>query len=351
MSKKFVLPDNVAISFFREYLSGVPTGRDYHARCPVCGDSSSNKHKKRMYLLKDENWYVYCHNCGYSNGLTWFVKDFFPMQYDRMMEQAMGSFFQLDEFKESEEQQASRVILSLKKKQTHLTSFLKKNCVRLSDIDGILDLNGSDKKVVAEQLKYLKGRKIPKSLYSDFHYCYKISDKKTQFPYKNRIIIPFFKGNDRSPYFFQGRMTNKYHDPKYINWKDPKANAEIKPEYNEFNVNKEETVYIVEGLFDSFFIRNSVSTLGANMSKDRMRYYENKYPNRCYVLDNDKAGIDVLNKLYDRGEKCFLLPKTKKKLDINEIAVKLDTDDLTDLVEKNSYVGLEGVFKLKEYNY
>jgi hypothetical protein len=61
--------------------------------------------------------------------------------------------------------------------------------------------------------------------------------------------------------------------------------------------------------------------------------------------------MDVVEKLYNRGEKCFLLPKNKKKIDINDIAVALDTLDLTDYVEKNSYVGIEGVFKIKEYNY
>lgn len=352
MNNKFAIPDNVAVGFFREYLSGVPTGRDHHARCPVCGDSATNKSKKRLYLLKQEQWYVFCHNCGYSNGLTFFIKDFFPLQYDRIMGQALGSFFQTDEetIKETEEQQVDKVINSIQRKKSNLMSFLRSNCTKLSDIDGLLDLKGSDKKVVTEQIKYLKGRNIHKDIYSEFYYCYKIKDKR-QFTYKNRIIIPFFKDNE--PYFFQGRMTNKYHEPKYINWKDLKANAEIKPEYNEYNVDKSETVYIVEGLFDSFFIGNSVSTLGATMSKDRMRYFENKYPNRCYVLDNDKAGIDSMKKLLDRGEKCFIMPKLNKgaKYDINDLAIKYNTYDLTDFIKKHSYVGLEGIFKIREYNY
>jgi hypothetical protein len=322
--------------------------------CPVCGDSSSNKHKKRMYLLKDEKWYVFCHNCGYSNGLSFFAKDYFPLQYDRLMESAMGSFLKIDNT-ESEDDKASRLIASLQKKNQnrtttnkHLSSFLKRDCVKLSDIDGILDLDSKDKKVVTEQIKYLKGRYIHKEFYSDFYYCYQVQDKK-QFMYKNRIIIPFYN-KDNEPYFFQGRMTNKYHSPKYINWTNPNSNGAMKPEYNEHNVDKSETVYIVEGLFDSFFIDNAVSTLGANMSKDRMRYFENKYPNRCYVLDNDSAGMDVTRKLLDRGETCFIIPK-QKKIDINDMAVKSKTYNLTDYVKKNSYVGLEGVLKIMEYNY
>lgn len=347
MKSKFILPDHVAIRFFKDELDGAPTGNYYYARCPVCGDSSRNKRKKRMYLLKDQNWYVFCHNCGYSSGLTYFIKDYFPLKYDSIISQSVNDFF--SEKKESNEDKAAQILNSLQKKQNRVKSFLRHNCVKLSDVEGILSLPKEDKNIIKEQLQYLRGRNIQKKLYSKFYYCHKVKLKE-QGCYTNRIIIPFFD-RDNDPYFFQARMTKKFHSPKYINWKNPGSHADMKPEYNEHHVNKKENVFIIEGLFDSFFVKNSVSTLGARMSKDRMRYFENKYPNRTFVLDNDKAGIEVMNKLFERGERCFIMPKMKDVKDLNDLAIKNNTYDLTDFVNKNSFSNLEGIFKLREYNY
>jgi hypothetical protein len=350
MSNKFTIPDHIATSFFCEHLEGVQTGRDYYARCPVCGDSQRNKRKKRMYLLKEENWFVFCHNCGYSCGLSFFIKDYYPMQYDNVIAQSVSSFYEVNKPQENPDDKASSTIKRLQKRKNHLTGFLKNNCVMLSDIDGIMDLKKKDKMVVMEQIKYIKSRNILKRYYSQFYYCYKVP-KKEQFCYKNRIIIPFFK--DDVPYFFQARMTNSKQSPKYINWKNPGSNADMKPEYNEHGVDKSKNVFIVEGLFDSFFIENSVSTLGARMSTERMRYFENKYPHRTFLLDNDRDGINVSKKLLERGERCFLMPpgSHKGKIDINDLAIKDNVTDLTEFVENNSFSSLEGIFKMKQYNY
>lgn len=349
MGNKFIIPDNVAISFFRETLGGTPTGRDHFARCPVCGDSETNKRKKRMYLLKEENWYVFCHNCGYSSGLSFFVKDYFPMQYDRMMASALGSFYGLDRVKTDDDVEVDCIIKNLQSKKNHLETFLKRDCIKLDNVDEILSLNKRDKKIVSEQIRYFKSRRISKETYSNFYYCNKITNEK-QICYKNRIIIPFFKNN--IPYFFQARVTNASQSPKYINWTNPGSNGDMKPEYNEHHVDKSKTVYIVEGLFDSLFIKNAVSTLGAKISDEKMRYFENKYPKRCFVMDNDEAGIEITTKLFNRGEKCFLMPPSdNKKQDINDMAIKLEVNDLTDFIAENSYSNLEGIFKMQEYNY
>ena len=46
--------------------------------CPVCGDSKTNKFKKRFYFYtKNTDYYIcHCHNCGYSKTFEKFLETF-----------------------------------------------------------------------------------------------------------------------------------------------------------------------------------------------------------------------------------------------------------------------------------
>ena len=53
--------------------------------CLVCGDSKVNTRKARFGVAKKSNvWVCHCFNCGYSNTLTSYLKDFHPRLYERV---------------------------------------------------------------------------------------------------------------------------------------------------------------------------------------------------------------------------------------------------------------------------
>lgn len=323
------VPDHVAVNFFKSQLNGTATSNVYYARCPVCGDSAKDQHRKRMYLLKeDRNWYVFCHNCAYSSSLLKFVKHFYPSHYDTMLKECIGDFFK-DKKKDDE---INNIIESLYQKVNKRVSrelnpvkkYIKKHCQPLKE----------KKELVVK----LKQRRLSDSFISTLFY-----DKDGD--YKERIIIPLYN-KDNEPYYFQAMATQKWQAKyKYINWSN--GNIIEKPLYNDLFVDLNKTVFIVEGLFDSLFVKNSVSTMGASLSKSKIKELKKKFPKRIWIMDNDKSGDFRSKILFEEQERCVLFPDKYKKIkDLNDLAILLKQDDLTKIAEKNVYNGLEGLIEL-----
>jgi DNA primase len=345
---KMEVPDNVAINFFKSHCDGIETAGVHAARCPVCGDSEKHSHRKRLYLLKNEKgWRVYCHNCGYSSGLLFFIKDFFPTQYDFVATQCMEDFlFQKPKKKKKQENKeeglGDLIGGALKNIGKNTPSahkepaqiYVEQNCFKMTD--GCPD--ASLQITINEQRLLLKERRIKESIIDKMYYAH---DGK----YKQRVIIPFYDEMEQI-YYFQAMATQDWQKKfKYINFKD--EGIERRPEYNEFFVDKDRTVYIVEGLFDSTFVDNGVATLGVNLSSTRLRYYKKKYPNRVWIMDNDSVGIKATKKLCENGEKCVIFPKKYKKIkDLNDLAILLKEDDLTENIKDWVYNGMDGLIEL-----
>jgi hypothetical protein len=332
------VPDSTAINFFRTHVNGEATGSVYFARCPVCGDSEKNKHKKRMYLIKKErNWRVFCHNCAYSAYLLKFVKDFFPLQYDYVVNQCVTEFYSSNNKKESKQQKMANLLESLQEK-------VKKNEVRLTNIEKFINKNclpmTDNNETVKEIRNSLKERMLTDSYIDTLFYCY-------QDHYKERLIIPFYDNNNKI-YYFQARKTKEHQMPKYTNWEDEEAGPQQKPEYNGFNVDKSRTVYLFEGIFNSLFVNNSIATLGVTVSTSRIKDYVQRYPKRCWIMDNDAPGKKLTKKLLEMGENCVIFPTKYKKIkDSNLLAIELGKSDLTEIIEKWSYNSIVGMVELQ----
>ena len=346
------IPSNIAINFFKSHLNGVATAGVHYAKCPICGDK-----KRRMYLLnKNREWGVYCHNCGYSSGLLWFIKNEFPTQYDYVMNQCVNGFFFEETIKKKPEKKKDETedlldIINLgmgkigtskpKKKSNEVLEYLREYGISFSaDFGKRTNLQS----VVAEQRLVLQDRRIPQDIIDKCWYIYKKHPDKN---YKDRVAIPFFD-EDGEMMFFQAMATDKRQKPKYLNWESDVLTN--KPEYNEHHVDKDKTVYIVEGLFDSMFVKNSVSTLGANLSFSKISYFKKKYPNRVWVLDNprcDTTANRITRRLFNKGESCAIFPyKYRRVKDLNELALLLKEDDLTQIVEENVYNSITGLVEL-----
>ncbi len=341
MNRQLEISDTVAINFFKNQLKGEPTGNVYYARCPVCGDSNSNKYKKRMYLLKKNNsWLVFCHNCNYASSLLKFAKDFFPSNYDRLVSDSLTNFF----FKKEDKDEAlselitslsSKVEKRLNKKNNPVKKFIDKHCVKLTETCK----NSYHNEIMKNELRVLKNRLLSDEFIDSLYFCIDGKDGK----YKYRVIIPFYD-SEGEPYYFQAKGTQEYHKTnKYINWDE----EDKKPIYNESNVDVSNVVYVTEGLLDSLFVKNGVASTGTSLSRARIAEIKKKFKNRVWVMDNDYSGIKVVNRLLEMGEKCFLMPQKYEKVkDLNDLAILLKKSDLTEIIKENTYNTLEGLVEL-----
>jgi hypothetical protein len=329
------IPDHVAISFFTAQVNGEATGNVFCCRCPVCGDSEKNIHKKRMYLIKKErNWMVYCHNCAYSASLLKFVKEFYPSQYSYVYSQGVKDFLlgenesvKLKRLKKEKVASALKRIIERKAisrlPKNNVQKYIKEHCIPLTDC----------------QKDIFYKRKLDDSFIDNLSFS---KDGE----YKDRIIIPFLD-KDKVPYYFQA-MRTKSAQKKYINWTDPTLEVQVeRPLYNEHFVDNSKSVYIVEGLIDSVFLNNSVATLGVTLSDAKIKSLTKLYPKRIWVVDNDEAGLKLNKKLFSMKESCFLMPKEFKHIkDINDLVLEIGKLEMTKIVENNIYNSLNGLLEL-----
>lgn len=135
---------------------------------------------------------------------------------------------------------------------------------------------------------YLKRRNISDEIINKYNigFCY-------SGPYEHRIIIPSYNRNGQLNYF-TGRS---YLSNPRIKYKNPEADKEMLI-WNEHLVRWHENIYLVEGVFDSFFLPNSIPILGKYVSDYLFdRLYDNALK-ITIVLDGD-AWTDA-KKLFHR---------------------------------------------------
>ena len=330
------IPNEVAIGFFTENIDGASKSASVHrGRCPACGDSQKSSAKRRLYLLNntERGWTVYCHNCELSMSLYNFVKEYYPTDFSGFRNRCLTKALRRE--RKKPEGREDKILNKLKSKpkkvkvtieKTEIEKFFEEQCVDLPD----------------NLRKDMEDRNIQKNVIDTLKFC--TTEKRKYKKYKNRIIIPFYNEEDRL-FYFQGRAISKYNQPKYINWEG----EDSKPEYNEFGVNKEETVYIIEGLFDSTFVDNAVSVLGVKLSHSKLLYLSDKYKKGVYCMDNDPDGLKWTTMLLKKNKTCLVFPPEYKEFkDLNDIAIYEGVNDLTEFVRENSHKGLKGLLHLNK---
>jgi hypothetical protein len=340
------IPDDVAINFFKSTLSGIEMSGVYVTRCPVCGDSEKNTHKKRFYMIKrDSKWGVYCHNCAYASSLIRFVKEYYPSNYDYITNQCLNSFFKPKKFKKNIETTNTEDVLeslfkSLKDdrpqeiKKTPAELYIAKNSVKLLEDCG----DSCMQREVNAVRETLFNRMLKKELIDSMYYSFNGT-------YKYRALIPFYDEQGKI-FYFQAMATLDWQKKyKYLNFKDESITH--KPIYNEFAVDRSKKVYLVEGLFDSTFVDNSVATIGVNFGNTVFNELKHKYQNRVWIMDNDSAGIKKTKELLNKGESCVIFPKKYKSVkDLNDLALLLNNANLTEIVEKCTYNNICGLIEI-----
>ena len=299
-------------------------------RCPYCGDSKKNKNKTRGYIFQVKGDHVFkCHNCGVTRSFSNFLKDHVPHVYDEYV---------MERYKEG--------TIGGNVPKPDLTQFISKPKFdkRTVDLENLSSLNNFH---VAK--KYILDRGIPENKLDRLFYCPNFKEwtntqKHTFWDTTNdeeRIIIPL-NSSDGNLIGFQGRSLSPKAKMRYIT---VMLDEDAPKLYGLDHINKNETIYIVEGPLDSFFLENSVAMCGSDV--DIRSFGWSDY---IWVYDNEPRSrqiTDKLSKSIDAGDRVVIWPSSIKEKDLNDMVTS--GINVKNVIQSNVYQGLKAKLQLSNW--
>ena len=294
----------------------------YNFRCPICGDSQKHKNKARGYLypLKADINFK-CHNCGASSTFSNFLKQLDPTLHKQYV------------FEKFQTRNTGKGSIIEEPKFDFKKPVFKKS----------LDIPKASEVSVARE--YLEKRKLdPTKFYFASKFKEWANTQKQTFDTthrdESRIIIPMYD-TERNLIGFQGRALG----PNFVKYITVMLNDNAPKIYGLERVNPKETVYVVEGPFDSTFVENSVALCG---SDGDMAHLEGS--SIVYVYDNEPRNQEILGRIeqcINRGERVVIWPRSIEEKDINDMV--LANYDIMDILKSNTHSGLEAKVKFNNW--
>ena len=364
----------------------------YRFRCPVCGDSSKDKTKTRGYLYeKGDKVLYFCHNCGSPevNTLGKLIKFVSPAVYKDYIYERFGS-----KFKNSKKD--NEVDPSLFKSAFVKTSDIVKKKT-IVEQKPIINDNDMDVEFSVEEEFIIPPMNIPKiakkvGIKDILSVCYSLKDlsdgHKSRKYLKEERQIPDH-GIDRLYYVKDiNLITNQieqYKDKKFFNYDgivipfadfdgtinciqirimDEKSKLRYvtlfinedkdKAIYGLDHIDINETVYILEGPFNSLFVKNAVASAGATQ-RSKIEYLCKNVKDVVLVYDCDyRSNADImrlLQKSIEDGYKVLIYDDTfKSNEDINDIVIRLGWTEkqLMNYIESRTFKGLQAKLELSK---
>jgi transcription elongation factor Elf1 len=291
----------------------------FNFRCPICGDSQKNKTKARGYLYQVKNNTNYkCHNCGLNISFNNFLKKVDlnlhkEYSFEKFKSSKTGKNFVSEEPKFNFEKPKFIKKLDLPKASTNkeANEYLLRRKINPEVF------------FYAEQFKHWTNTQIDKFNSSDLKYD------------EPRIIIPLYY--QKNLIGFQGRSI-KYSPIKYITIMLDDSAPKI---YGYDNIDLQEKVYVLEGPFDSTFIKNSIAMCGADVDLSNLNISHS-----IYVYDNEPRNKEIhlrMIKKIEEGHSIVIWPSSIVEKDINEMV--LSGLDVQSVLKSNTYSGLEAKLK------
>jgi predicted RNA-binding Zn-ribbon protein involved in translation (DUF1610 family) len=289
----------------------------YNFRCPICGDSQTNKNKARGYLYQIKNNTNYkCHNCGVNVSFNNFLKQ---------IDTEIHKQYIFEKFKEG----------NTGKNFTTEAPILHFEAPKFKSK---LDLPKASENPVAKA--YLEKRKLNSN---NYYYAERFKEwtnsLRPTFDFvgkdEPRIIIPLFYQNTLVG--FQGRALGS-NKVKYITIMLTDDAPKI---YGLDEIKKDTPVYITEGPFDSTFISNSIALCGSDGDVDKWGISD-----PVWIYDNEPRNTEILSRIsrvIEMGQKVVIWPSTIKEKDINDMI--LSGLNVQSVIESNTYSGLQAKLK------
>jgi len=294
----------------------------YNFRCPLCGDSQKNKNKTRGYLYAAKtNTNFKCHNCGASMSFNNFLKELDPTLHKQ---------YTLEKFKEG--YTGKNFVVEEPKFEFSKPIFSKK-----------LNLPKASSNQLAKA--YLEKRQLnPEKFYFADKFQEWVNTQKPTYNKivkdESRIVIPLYT-KEGEIFGFQGRSLV----PNSVKYITVILDDSIPKLYGLNKVNVNEAVYIVEGPFDSEFVKNGIAMCGADVDISSCNFKD-----ITYVFDNEPRNREIVNRIsktIDKGDKVIIWSTSIKQKDINDMV--LAGLNVMNVLESNTYSGLEAKVKFNEW--
>lgn len=300
-----------------------------NCRCPLCGDSQKNKHKKRGWILqsKEGDGLVYfCHNCNESMPFSKFLERVDHHAYSSYEFERKREFFESmggKKVKEPEPEQRTAPVFKVANTKQYLT--------RIS----ALSVSHPVRRYVVET------RKVPSNQHYRIFFCKEfplwinsIIPNKLKVDNDPRLVMPVCDENKKI-IGVTARALLKDKEPRYINIMFDESQPKI---YGRDVVDTSRKYYVVEGAFDSFFLPNCMALNGSSFDPEHFKNPENA----VIVLDNqnrDKGVLRTMEKVIDAGLSVVVWPATMDMKDDINMMVQRGLDPLS-IIKEHTYKGL-----------
>lgn len=309
-------------------------GSVYNFRCPLCGDSKTNRTKTRGYLLsKKGTTMFFCHNCGASMSLGNFIKELDPEIHKEYIQERFV------------------VKHSTVEPVVDITSFKKPKFIKNTSLGSLKKVSQLDWNHPVKT--YVNSRLIPAKMHCRLFFAPKfktwintlVPDKfdidHEGFKDEPRLVIPFIDKNG-DMFALQGRSFSN----KGIRYITIVINPDVPKLYGLDTVDFDKRFYVTEGPIDSMFLSNAIAMAGADLP-----YHTIDKKNATIVFDNEPRNREIVKKIekyIDLGFDVSIWPEWIPYKDINEMVLNGMTN-IEKIINENTYQGLSAKMKLSSW--
>ena len=304
---------------------------NFNFRCPICGDSKTNKTKARGWILsKGDRSRFYCHNCTASMRFPIFLKTLDPTLYYEYIKDSL-----LD--KNEKPKDPVHEFADKMKKPVFIKTTALNKLKKMSQL-----AHDHPAKV------YIDSRKIPTNQHHKLFYAPKfkkwvneiIPNKFESLDHDEpRLIIPFLDQN-KELFGFQGRSFRKKSDIKYITIMLDESKPKM---FGMDTIDPGKTVYIFEGPIDAMFIPNSMASAGGRIDSN-LKLTNFRKENIVIVYDNEPRNAETVKKMesaIDEGYRVCIWPDHVEIKDINDMVLSgISPVMIQQMIDANTFTGL-----------
>lgn len=301
----------------------------YNFSCEFCGDSQRDKRKARGYIYENNGKVKFkCHNCNKSLYFDSFLKHIDPNLFNQ---------FKFEIFKENNP------------KFIHQQKSVVKPEVTDDLLNYVSPVIQND-----EAIKYLESRKIPKEKWNKIYFSNNLKNISNIFNNKAydeikfydepRLILPIYSINNKLIGIIS-RSIIQNTKLRYLNLRIDNDDPMI---YNLNNVDMSMPKIIVEGAFDSLFLKNSLAVDGSDFNKASKYIDKDK---DILVFDNqnrNKELIKQIEKMISLNYRICIWPENINGKDINEMILN-GVKNIQKIIEINTFEGLNLKLKFAEW--
>lgn len=309
-------------------------------RCPVCGDSLSNKFKTRGHFYESNGHLnVKCFKCGYSNSFSKFLKVYNPVLY---------SEYRIESLREKG---------VVEEDEPFVPQMDKTPLRRVDKFEPVTQLKKiSQLSPFHPAKKYISERKIPSNThfriyYTDI-YCHWVNtfipnkfNEKSLALDEPRIVFPFVDANGYV-FGFTGRALSKTSNLRYstVMLDDTKDKL-----FGLDSIDKSKTVYLVEGPIDSLFLTNCVAMAGSDARLDAIQDRDKL----VIVYDNEPRSKEIvkkINRAVETNHKVCIWPDHVEQKDINDMVLAgMTPSEVQYMIDENTFSGLAAKMRLQQW--